>query len=1070
MTTRAPAIACLLVMVLSGVPVSSNGGGQWLPAAAFPEAIPLASGLCESDERPGYPLLLVGPRLRVSRTVNAADETRVSQEWLELVRAHPTLHFATAGSWVSIHDVESGRVFKRNCANPSGVVMQWPERPLHVAISNTGDVAAALPRGRVYVLFNAESGLAQPSVLDGGVETPVEALLWYGRRLVIGAANRIALVDFDFYGKTAERKAVSTPVEPSAGDIAHAFVYNGMTYVLRGRCLDVHVGPGLAPRLRQAACLPVNVERPYLLVDRSSLRVLDAAGRLAWQGARPSVMMAQLSGTTHEVANALVTLSRAEWLSRVPIAARASAVSPFWSQRFTRDWWSDATSFNAAMAVFDARGWRHLFPDGEWYGGPGVAFRPRSGFGFVKPQGRTLAQLSRDVYQDNGYSNAQVAAIVARNSDLADKLEGRLVQAGWAPIAALARSKGAPARVFEPLAAVTGSEPLGQCRGEQSTDKRLADALRRGVVVASALPRALVQAIGEPDSIEIRADAVMVSVCDNWKLAAAASGGRLLVLPSPRLRIRRNNAIQSLTKGTVRADGLTFSASADVDWPIAVAGNVAIGFASSDSSTLGSATRSWLDQLLPHYKSELYVPVTAIDVALVVEAGATPMVTIPAVSLASAEVTPSRARSAARASGCTAADAAARRLVQETLIGLDRFPRDSRSVSVHVGVAEHSVPLLDPVFDRESGVRIWVTPNQDDVLEMVRPPLPENKLDAARPLKDRNHGMNIAALLAAQSNLTGLLKDVDLVWIDLQDPPDDNRDILGSLAARRSIVNVSQQLDHRWAPFEVQARAAWSQRLLFVAAAANEPGGDHGFPLRWRASAKANIIGVGVAQADRSIAANATYDRESIDLLAPGLEVPSLDETGAIECDNGTSFASVYVSAVAALLANDADGFGIGPIRARLLATASWRPDYAGRVKGGLVDASRALQFRNANRLTVERAGQTPLELRVDINRAELLTVTPTSGETGSLTMPWESVLRLHRLEPAAGGDRYRVAFVQNRRFVVLDDVIVSASAKVPVTRCRRAASDEVVECFDVAVTQITDYVAKMSNLEIVEF
>jgi hypothetical protein len=78
-------------------------------------------------------------------------------------------------------------------------------------------------------------------------------------------------------------------------------------------------------------------------------------------------------------------------------------------------------------------------------------------------------------------------------------------------------------------------------------------------------------------------------------------------------------------------------------------------------------------------------------------------------------------------------------------------------------------------------------------------------------------------------------------------------------------------------------------------------------------------------------------------------------------------------------------------------------------------------------------------------------------------------VLRLHRLDLGAG-DRYRIAFLQGQRFVVIDDVVVSRSAIVPAEQCRGAATGSEAECFDVAVTQLTDYVARVSRFVIEEF
>jgi subtilisin family serine protease len=158
------------------------------------------------------------------------------------------------------------------------------------------------------------------------------------------------------------------------------------------------------------------------------------------------------------------------------------------------------------------------------------------------------------------------------------------------------------------------------------------------------------------------------------------------------------------------------------------------------------------------------------------------------------------------------------------------------------------------------------------------------------------------------------------------------------------------RLDDTWGPSDTEGlrRQSFRDGLLLIAAAANlDKAGQHGPPIIWRLP---NVVGVGAVDANRNIPAGARYSRADIDLVAPGVGVPLHKVGGGMECHDGTSFATAYVTAIAALLL-ESPFVDRNPrlVRARLLATADWIPAYAGHVRGGLVNARRALRHLDKN-------------------------------------------------------------------------------------------------------------------------
>src|SRR5207248_5809953 len=140
------------------------------------------------------------------------------------------------------------------------------------------------------------------------------------------------------------------------------------------------------------------------------------------------------------------------------------------------------------------------------------------------------------------------------------------------------------------------------------------------------------------------------------------------------------------------------------------------------------------------------------------------------------------------------------------------------------------------------------------------------------------HGSQVAGILFAGSNapVRGVLSDAPLVWIDAMDSPANSTPVLQKLAGRKAIVNVSDRLDASWSSLS-GVNQSWTAGLLFVAAARNVGERIDGPPLTW--TPRGNVIGVGTLDKDGNLPTGSAYDRDVVDLVAPGTGVPTIDQS-----------------------------------------------------------------------------------------------------------------------------------------------------------------------------------------------
>jgi hypothetical protein len=386
-------------------------------------------------------------------------------------------------------------------------------------------------------------------------------------------------------------------------------------------------------------------------------------------------------------------------------------------------------------------------------------------------------------------------------------------------------------------------------------------------------------------------------------------------------------------------------------------------------------------------------------------------------------------------------------------------------------VAENAIDTFGTMFAQSPEGFIWVVPTAAGLVPLEQPteqdPIP-------RTVDQREHGTFVAALLASTGPLRGLLSRVEAVWVDLQKGPAEHFDSMNRIRGMGAIMNVSQRLKESWWESfrkNVAESDQWKNRVLVVAAARNvkEPAGD-GMPL---GSGMVNVVGVGVADKDGNPSTDIRYEMSRVDLLAPGDSVVSLDHRGAVVCGSGTSFASAYVSSVAALLAERESHVSAPLFRARLVATADWKPSYKGQVRGGLLNVQRALDHLPDDMLEMlvdedQRTTQLYQTVLDDLKNGTfsvdgiLAESNPTSINRKRFDVEWPKLLRMHRMGTHDDRPAYRLTYVDDNGDVTIveDAVLREPNKSLKVIECRSVA-DPASQCGALVAGKIVDYVAR---------
>jgi hypothetical protein len=167
-------------------------------------------------------------------------------------------------------------------------------------------------------------------------------------------------------------------------------------------------------------------------------------------------------------------------------------------------------------------------------------------------------------------------------------------------------------------------------------------------------------------------------------------------------------------------------------------------------------------------------------------------------------------------------------------------------------------------------------------------------------------------------------------------------------------------------------------------------------------------------------------------------------------------------------------------IKARMLATATWQDRLGPFVRGGIINATRALDDVFRRVLTFqdpqdpEKAG---LVVTVDLDDNDFLASGFESGRTRDnrtglpdkqLRLNWKEILRLTRTGQRLDSQNrmrpvFRMVFVHEKKYQVWDDVsILQSDSAMPISTCLRYDDRMPVQCRNASVDTVFDYVGRL--------
>ena len=1029
-------------------------------------------------------LVVAGPNIQWSRQVAPGREKATALDLVTVAHAASGLLLAGEGQWVAVHDPTTSSTTRINCATEVVQTHRIDLPITRLAVSPYGDVALLSETGQAAI--DPAAGWSEPhfsgQVFTPRTGAPVRAIHWAGRVLWLFDDGRITSVDVRKTGYSQ----TPTTIGEHAGSPRSVFAVYGLTYLLEGDgCIDVLAG-NVIPRIREVTCLSMSPAAPtYVSLDRDTIRTIRLPEGVTSEAPRPLVLRARINGTVREITSGVQAVATAKWIPKVPLTV-ASGSAPQsqhpatrqndWGKSIRSDWWSSPAEFRKWADGLAAKGWTDFHQVEDWTSGAGAAFRWQIAPSFVTPDGRSLAAIAGELYSGGVYTDEQLDGILNSNAALGRSLEGQLLQANWIPIdLATPSSQGRGGSTGfkgwqsqDPKQQTSGlPRSTAECRwAEAAVEPIFSEFVQNGIYVlntaTNSTPKQTPSGSQQDPGIMIRAKSALAASC--------GTAGRALLLKDPQFAGASGSALLN-QKESIAKYGLILRPNDDANWPAAATGDLVIAVDARNEKERNDALRRWLDEVFRNDRlNRVLVPASILEMLVAADTGwRTSFQPIRNVTVVSAEVLPAARR---ESTPCQAIEFAERRALHDKLIDLKtNFPRTVTQSNARIGVVENSINQFHPMFVRPSKLPAWVflDTNQRFVPVVAPQNPPPDPVDW--------HGMRVAGLLFSATEPTGLLGDVTMVWINAGGP---SVSTLQVLAGKWNILNVSQKLDpDAWATLKPKAEGDWAN-LLFVAAAHNatETGGD-GLPLDWQ---HANTIGVGVAHDDGGTpdALLKTYSSKTVDLLAPGHRIPTSGPTVG-ECVDGTSYATAYVTAVAALLQQRASG-GLTPwqIRARLLATATWRDEYSKHVKGGLINADRALDGHTTNLLTVDGSPE-PLRLEdvVFSDDAPGFTITGQDPDAGQSveTVGWEQILRLTRTSTLDSTTkqpkvRFFVAFAQGGKYRAWHDVEVTPIAPggvvaMPISACRRRSDRSPVSCRGMDVSTVVDYIAQRPTDEI---
>jgi subtilisin family serine protease len=229
------------------------------------------------------------------------------------------------------------------------------------------------------------------------------------------------------------------------------------------------------------------------------------------------------------------------------------------------------------------------------------------------------------------------------------------------------------------------------------------------------------------------------------------------------------------------------------------------------------------------------------------------------------------------------------------------------------------------------------------------------------PEDDSGHGTKVCGILGAIGNnatgIAGVDWDVDLAIMPVKFMKVNNGKTTGDLsdaidAIYYAVDNGAEIINASWGFYEKSNALndaiayARSKGVLFVASAGNS-GQDNDKKDHYPSNCSYdNVIAVAALDSDGSIAAFSNYGSRTVHIAAPGVGISTTTiNSGYISYASGTSFATPFVTGVAAMVLSQSAELDCATLREIILETASKSPSAGSSMiaSGGCVNAYEAL-------------------------------------------------------------------------------------------------------------------------------
>lgn len=283
----------------------------------------------------------------------------------------------------------------------------------------------------------------------------------------------------------------------------------------------------------------------------------------------------------------------------------------------------------------------------------------------------------------------------------------------------------------------------------------------------------------------------------------------------------------------------------------------------------------------------------------------------------------------------------------------------------------------DPYFEKQWALQIigiaeiWrITKGNPDILVAVLDTgIDDNHRDLAgklamiidltddmTPGDSYGHGTHVAGIIAAESDnnigVAGIAPGSRLMNVKVAD--DNGRcqplvvaeAIIWATDHGASIINISVEFDEPTEDLEKAVNYAWNHGVLVIAAA-----GNHGSQLPTYPAYYQNCIAVAATRENDTLAPLSNTG-DWVDVAAPGLNIYSTIPNGGYDYKSGTSFATAYVSGLAALLFDlviDDNGDGRLHEEVRSAIELGCQPIRINGVGRGLINAANSLSIIRLN-------------------------------------------------------------------------------------------------------------------------